>query len=272
MHAKEGEKGHLAFGHAFAKAMEVTRGAYYHEACTEDEAIERGIAAAVADFGNTETNTLKTLGRLPSAIRFYWDQWPLGEDGLIPLANGLEVRFSIPIPIRHPDTGEYLEYCGRFDMLALTRGGRYVINDEKTTSRLGDTWPLQWDMDSQLTGYIWAAKQLEFPRVNGIIIPSGAEIIGNVRAVSILSKGFGHAEVPVSRTQYMLDAWYKQMLRDVERMIPQYESGEWDKAWGHACVDFGHPCEFAPLCKSSNPERLYDQYDVVHWSPLTEKK
>lgn len=271
LHSGEGEKGHLAFGHAFAKAMEVTREAYYFENCSEEEAVQKGIDAAVQDYGNVQTSTNKTLGKLPGAIRFYWDQWPLGEDGLVPVAGGLEVKFSIPIPVTHPDTGESLEYCGRFDMLACNRLGRYIINDEKTTTRLGNTWPMQWDMDSQLSGYLWAAKQPEFSVHNGIMIPADADIIGNIRAVSILLRDYGHAEVPVSRTNYMIEMWYEQMLRDVRRMVASYQSGEWDKSLGDACVDFGNPCEYAPLCKSPNPERLLDQYQVIKWSPLTEQ-
>jgi hypothetical protein len=263
--------GHKAFGHAFARAMEITRIAYYFNNATEDDAIQAGIDAAILDYGDVQTDTNKTLGKLPGAIRTYWDNWPLGEDGLTPVANGLEVKFSIPLPIQHPDTHEFLHYAGRFDMLATNRTGRYIINDEKTTTRLGDTWPMQWDMDSQLTGYIWAARQPGFSKLNGIMIPADAEIIGNVRAISVLTRDYGHAEVPVSRSEFMIQQWYEQMLRDVQRMVSSYESGVWDKAFADACVDFGQPCEYAPLCRSPNPERLLDQYEVIKWSPLTEK-
>lgn len=263
---------HKVFGHAFAKGIEVTRKLYYFGNSTEDDAIQAGIDAAVLDYGDCQTTTNKTLGRLPGALRFYWDNWPLGEDGLTPVANGIEVQFAIPLPIRHPDTGEWLQYAGRFDLLSTNISGRYFIVDEKTTVRLGDTWPMQWDMDSQLTGYIWAAKQPEFPRLNGIIVPSGAEIIGTIRAVSILTNGYGKAEVPVGRTDYMLEMWYAQMLRDVERMVASYRSGIWDKSLGNACVDFGHPCEYTALCKSPNPERLLGQYQTVVWNPLEHKQ
>jgi hypothetical protein len=137
---------------------------------------------------------------------------------------------------------------------------RHIVVDEKTASRLGDTWHLQWDMDSQMTGYIWSVH---------IEASEPIEVMAQIRAVSILKNDYGHAEVNIMRNKWMLERWYKQMLRDVERMIASYVAGEWDMALGPACTSYNRVCEYARLCKSPNPERLIEgNYKTVVWNPL----
>lgn len=48
-------------------------------------------------------------------------------------------------------------YAANFDLLAVDPMGRYWVIDEKTTGKMGDSWALQWTLDSQLTGYCKAA-------------------------------------------------------------------------------------------------------------------
>ena len=38
--------------------------------------------------------------------------------------------------------------------------GGYVVVDHKTTGFINSMWTDQWAMDGQVTGYIWAARQL----------------------------------------------------------------------------------------------------------------
>ena len=116
--------------------------------------------------------------------------------------------FAIPLPILHPQTNQPLFYVGRFDMLAEDRRGIIWAEDDKTATRLGEQWGKQWTLDSQFTGYVWAARQFNVP-VYGAAI----------RGISILKTMYGHAEQMVPRSPHLVDLWYSNLLRDVQRMI-----------------------------------------------------
>ncbi len=261
----------LHFGACFARGMEVARKAYYFDPApinAEQEAIQEGIEAAVSAWGTFQSPPLsnKTLPRLIGALRFYFKEWPLEEETLRPVEDGIECSFAIDLPILHPETGLPLQYAGRFDMLATDSHERYYIVDEKTTSKLGDSWYLQWDMDSQMTGYTWAVQN--WPT---LYLEPTVEIMAQVRGVSILKNDYGHAEVNIVRSQHMIDAWHEQLLHDIQHMIVCWKSKWWDQSFSQACTDYGRPCDFAMLCKSANPERLLSNYKEVVWNPLAKK-
>ncbi len=257
----------LHFGACFAKGVEEARRAFYERNIANPiPSIECGIKAAMQAYGDfvVPSTSYKTKARLTGALRYYFEQWPLDLYAIAPAEGGIERSFAISIPLLHPDTGNQLQYAGCYDMLGTDDNGRLYIVDEKTASRLGNNWHLQWDMDSQMTGYIWATQQLPENK--------GKEVLAQIRAVSILKSDYGHAEVNISRTPWMLDRWYKQLLKDIQRMIVSYKSGEWDMALGSACTAYNRVCEYAPLCKSPNPERLIEgNYQRIVWNPLERK-
>jgi hypothetical protein len=258
----------LHFGACFAKGIEVARLWYFGpEPVSPQVAIQIGIDAAVNEYGTFQcpASSYKTVSRLVGALRYYWEQWPLGADGLTPIADGIECRFDIALPIVHPDSGKPLRYAGRYDMLAENRNKRLYVVDEKTASRLGDKWGMKWDLDSQTTGYIWSVRHS--------LGEAQREVMAQIRAVSILKYDYGHAEVDVLRSTWMVERWYEQMLRDVRRMVHAYEVDEWDMALHeNSCASFARPCEFSQLCCNPSPERIIADgvsYREEVWNPLT---
>lgn len=260
----------LLFGAAFATGVETARKLFWQLPGGEGDAIpadavDAGIAAALAHYGDfvAPDKSFKTPDRLAGALRYYFEQWPLGADGLTPLPGGIECSFKVELPVKHPDHDGGIFYAGRYDMAATDSAGRIYVVDEKTASRLGDTWAAKWDMDSQMTGYIWSKKQ-ELP---------GAEVMAQIRGISILSRDYGHVEISIVCAQWRIDRWYQQLLRDVRRMVAAYESNEWDMAMHeNSCTAYNRACEYTRLCTSPNPERLMDQYQRVVWDPLAAKK
>lgn len=257
----------LHFGRCFASAMEVIRKSAYVQGNDPYIAMGEGIEAAVKEWGTfqlpSSSKSCKTLDRLVHAIRFYFTVWPLGEDGLTPVENGIECMFDFELPILHPDTAEPLRYAGRYDMLASDKSKLLYVVDEKTTGKMGNSWISQWDLDTQMSGYIWSVKR-ERP---------DALVMAQVRGISILQNDFGHAEIPIIRPQWMLDMWYGQMLRDVMKFKQAYLTDTFDKALhSNACSQYNRDCEFKQLCLSPNPERLIDgNYKEVIWNPLERK-
>lgn len=264
---------HLLFGRAFAKGLETARQRYFAQGFSTNVTQEIAVEAALGVFGNfvpANPKSVKTRERLLAAIDKYFEVWPLDAEYLEPIVGGIEKSFAVPLPFAHPDTGEVLQYAGRFDLLAHD-GDKFIVHDDKTASGQGDLWAWQWDMDSQMTGYIWAIRQ----QLMGDESPEAAmlpEVRGNVRAVFVRKYDIGHMEVPIVRADWQIEQWYNQLLRDVARMLFAYESGIWDMAMtANACTRYGRQCEFTRLCTSPNPKQLYGTYELREWNPLDPK-
>lgn len=258
---------HLIAGGAFASGIEAARNAFYVEGCEAHDAEGAGLSALIKHYGDFDcpSDSPKSLERMCGALEFYFSRYPLGADGATPitLANGrrgIEFSFAEPLAIAHPATGDPILYTGRSDMIAERAGGVYIY-DEKTTSSLGPTWGRQWEMRSQFTGYSWAAKKQGI-KTNGAI----------VRGVSILKTKYDTLEVPTYRSDYEIERWEAQVLKDIERMIRCWKEEYWDWNLDGACTDYGG-CAFTRVCKSDDPETWLPVYfRKAVWDPLARKE
>jgi hypothetical protein len=150
-----------------------------------------------------------------------------------------------------------LIYAGRFDMIGVNEQGVLYIVDEKTTSALGPTWGKRYDLSSQFTGYTWACHQYGVP-VGGVLI----------RGVSILKTKYDKAQHIMYRPDWQVERWYRQLLRDIQRMIAMYRDGYYDYAIGNACGAFGG-CAFSIVCSTNDEERwLESEYTHNDYNPL----
>lgn len=267
-----GEKSiHLHFGACFAKGLELARRAFFVEGAHEQDAISSAVEDALEAFGDAGEG-YKTADRLEGALYYYFQKWPMGRDFLRPVEGGIECGFELPLPILHPETGKLLNYVGRYDMLGIDEQARLWVVDEKTASRLGDMWDAKWDLDCQLTGYIWSVQQ-QVRRGERKHPTAELDVRAMVRAVSVLRTDYGHTEVPMVRSAWYVDRWYGQLVRDVERMVESYKTGVWDLALHEtACVQYGRKCDYNPLCLTPHPDRLIDGlYEKVVWNPLAKE-
>lgn len=260
---------HLHFGAAFADGISAFREAFYRDGMPTMDALGIGAKAIVktwGDFPQEVEGSAKSLYRCVGALESYCHQYPPATDHVKPyIENGMihtEFNFALPLPIKHPQTGEPILYAGRFDMLG-DMGGLKVIEDDKTTSQLGATWGTQWRLRGQFTGYVWGAQEYGH-RIDGIV----------VRGISILKTQYGHAEVIEQRPMWMIDRWRLQMLKDVQRMIDcwrnyaQYGNAyEWDQDLDSACSSYGG-CQFLDVCTSPNPDQWLSQYEEIPYDPL----
>ncbi len=261
----KGESVHLVAGSAFAKGLEVARKAFFEEGRSADESIALGVGALMEAYGDFECppDSGKSLERTAGAFEFYFTQYPLEKDKPLTLANGaraIEFSFAEPLPIKHPETGDPLIYCGRSDMVTEFAGGNYIL-DDKTTSQLGASWARQWELRSQFTGYAWACKKAG-------VDPKGAL----VRGVSILKTKYDTLQAVTYRPEWEIERWYQQVLRDIRRMLACWEEGYWDYNLDHACTEYGG-CAFVQICKSQTPEDwLPMQFEQRVWDPLSRRE
>lgn len=282
---KIGKSVHLHFGGCFAEALRATRVAYYRDEMPAASAVNTGVKAALAAWGDyepaprTKSEEVKSLPALIDALASYFEHFPLSRDTYraLDLGHGplVERSFAVPIPgTRHPETGEPILYAGRCDMVAEiggTSAGIWII-DEKTTSRLGEGWIEKWDLDNQPSGYTWGFRSYGIRPVGAIM-----------RGIGIYASGIGFAESIQPRPEWKIAQWLSQLRRDIGEMCQAYrayvtyqsyneaadpEGAAFGRDLGDACHAFNRPCEFKPLCDTASPERWIDDYAIEFWDPL----
>lgn len=258
----KGESVHLHAGQAFARGLEVARRQFFVEQVTEETAVARGVGALIEAYGNFEppADSAKTCERMQGALVAYFDEWPLSKGAkpsIMPSGRyAIEFSFAEPLPVLHPVTKQPIIYAGRTDMICDFAGGRY-LEDDKTTSSLGDTWASKWELRSQFTGYCWAAREARID-VNGVL----------VRGLSILKTKYGVAQAITYRSAWEIERWLHQTVRDVEAMIRCWEESYWDWNLGDACDSYGG-CQFRQVCKSPEPAVWLPMYfERRRWDPL----
>lgn len=259
---------HLHAGQAFARGLEVAREAFYVHGMSQDDAIATGGGELIKAYGSFPEphDTAKTLPRMLGALDYALSEaWPMESDPVKPwvYASGkhaIEFSFASPLPFDHPETGDPVLYTGRADMIAEMDGGLW-IEDDKTTSQLGDKWVNQWELRSQFTGYTWAARQVAGIPVDGCL----------VRGVSILKTKYDHAQCPTYRPAWMVEQWLMQVIEDLHAMVACWKAGYWDYNLDEECNSYGG-CAFKRIC-STPPENRAEwlEADFEHrvWDPLT---
>jgi hypothetical protein len=259
---------HLHAGASFAAGLEAARNAFYVQGKDASESEAIGLGALLQAYGAFECppDSAKSAARMAGAMEFYFDNYPLGADGAVPITlpggkRGIEVSFAEPLPIQHPVTGNPLLYCGRLDMAANFAGGLFV-EDDKTTSQLGATWSKQWDLRSQFTGYCWGMWKAAGIRPNGVL----------VRGVSILKTRYDTQQAITYRDERQIEEWYNVMLDCVRDMLRDWERRWWRKDLDHACTEYGG-CPFRNPCMSPDPAPWLEQYfEPRLWNPLTREE
>jgi len=258
---------HLHAGASYASGLEAARRAFYEQGASAEDSIAKGIGVLMAHYGDYQCppDSAKSLERTAGALEFYFSRYPLGEDQAVPITlpsgkRGIEFSFAEPIDIAHPETGDPIIYCGRMDMLCDYQSMK-LGEDDKTASQLGASWPRQWDLRSQFTGYVWGAGR------NGIKLDGFL-----VRGVSILKTKYDTLEAITYRPEWQIKRWSGQLLRDVRRMIAQWTEGYFNYNLDHACAEYGG-CAFRNVCLMKDPTLLLEQqFERRKWNPLTREE
>ena len=255
---------HLHAGAAFASGLESSRRAFYEQGLPPETAVAMGAETLLREYGDFECPPMaaKTADRMLGALEFYFTAYPMGSDMIQPYEwspgkRAIEFSFATPLPVLHPETHEPLIYSGRSDMIGNMAGGLF-IEDDKTASQLGASWPSQWDLRSQFTGYCWSAHQSGL-KVDGVL----------VRGVSILKTKYETAQVITYRQPWEMARWLEQTCRDIERMKTAWLAGYFDYNLDEECNAYGG-CLFKRVCQSRDPQPWLDQYyEQRVWNPLT---
>ena len=265
LHHYRSENVNLVAGKAFAKGVEVARRSYFLDKQSEADSIAAGIHALLVQYGSFDppVGHAKTAERMMGALAFYFDRYPLHDQKFAPELLGdkhaIEFSFANPLSVRHPVTGDPLLFSGRADMIARYGAAGLFLFDEKTTTQLGASWPRQWDLRGQFTGYTWGAREWGLD-VKGAVI----------RGVSILKNSYDTAECITYRSPWQIELWLKQTLRTINQLIDCWKEGFFDYNFADSCSSYGG-CQFRSACLS-RPEAaeswLSTSFQKRPWNPL----
>jgi len=128
--------------------------------------------------------------------------------------------------IGEDDTHEYY-LIGAVDLVVHWLGTDFVYGvDHKTTSRLGDSFMVKFDLDPQMTGYTWALRKLYGPRVQGMLVNaiSTAKTAGTGKTQMF-------SRVLASRSGSKLDNYERHTLN----LMQDITNKTW--AWNTICRD-----------------------------------
>ena len=216
------------------------------------------------------------------------DEWMTTRQGklpwVVPDPRLIEVGFAYPL-----DESGSRVFFGRMDAIARdARTGDWVVVDHKTTGRIDISWVESWGLDSQLTGYYWAALQhvpnLRGFYVNGIefskLPQSDRKCPTHGLPYHECSRAHLKAEIvgPVTRTPAQLEKWRGDAIRladkyryyaeaydpEVVGTMPNLSAVEMEGPFTNAC----RFCQFRDWCRTGQSEAMLPGlYVQDEWRP-----
>jgi len=285
----------LEAGGEFAKAMEITRNAYYKEGKSEKEAIELGKTSILESYGATYAeqkypDTIKTPEKITEIFTRMFEEHPLDFAAIIPfeMSDGklsVEQDFSIHLPYNHPETGKPLILKCKLDMLGMKDNIVYVVDEKTAKSVLTDSIK-QTDLlrtQNQFVQYVTVANKCK-------------EKFGNLTVTHVrinkcvIKAKYAKDEEVIHPYEFVIDAWFQKtwwnnMLYLVKDMLNKYDQFLtlqqdyrnfqkenqkqameqcqdkviFPRAYGLSCTSFFKPCPFTSHCTSSLSQDIFEE-------------
>lgn len=183
---------------------------------------------------------------------------------------GIEIPFDALITITYKNNDQVLDkkirFIGKVDGIHVREDGSLIIHENKTASRLDDSWVGQWYKSHQITGYCLFAsyftnEQCLQARVLGMQIP--------VPKYS----GYSFRTERVDRESQYFEDWARWLLSTIDIVDNYKDCPEIAPMNTHACCKYYKQCAFLPLCVLDKNERLRVMNEEMVeqvWSPLDE--
>jgi hypothetical protein len=183
---------------------------------------------------------------------------------------GIEIPFNTIVTITFVANGmeniQDFNFIGKIDGIHVKRkdNNSLIIHENKTASRLDDSWLGQWYKSHQITGYClvgsyFTNQECIQARVLGMQIPAPK------------SSGYAFRMERVDREHFSFSDWARWILTTYEIIEDYKEIPEKAPMNTHACCKFYRQCAFIPVCCSSEEERkriIEEDMVIDEWNPL----
>lgn len=261
------ERTALGFGGRIHSILE-SRYRHHVNVVEETTNVMRNKAAEVFKDWQAGEDDFRTYSTALQFIDLYNLQYPVEAFDIVNLGTipAIEVPFAVPLGEVDLD-GNVIKvvWTGRID-LVYQREGQIYLMDHKTTSMLGPTYFKEFELSSQVFGYVWAIQQLLGVKVNGFVVNALA-----IRKPTKTGKGFEFIRHIVPIDQALVEEWHEETMDIVSNMLEMDRADKWPghKKW---CVGKYGVCEYAPICGLPPAQRPIllgsPAYRDVTWSPL----
>ncbi len=265
---------HLHFGRLYAEGHEVVRKAYYVEDYNDEQAVLLGVQHILDNWGEevSEKETkVKTKESCMDLLQSYYAKYPLDSEEYEPIILQKEnseiesaIEFSFKEIIGNTPEGKPLYFTGRADMIVKSpyfgnKEACLVFDDKTTGSYISQHLLSQWETRSQFTAYCYFLRKAGIPAKGAVIA-----------LASLRGKEYSFERLESPRSSFMLDNWYRDMLRTVNEMKDFY----WEVLDLHEkypeeplsaiapkanlsnnCYSFSSKCRFIPACTLKTGER-----------------
>ncbi len=242
-------------------------------------------------FADNELDKRRTVSNLEAALVGYFDWWNL--DGmkvyvqdendptcLVGVENSFDITVELEIEPRlfidYIDT-EYevsapvvkkFRLIGRIDGIHVNKANEIVTQENKTASRLSNSWSDAFNTSGQVTGYCIAGTTLTEvdcfnARVLGLQIPRPASGLDNLMIKD------------VRRDKEQVEQYFDWLLHTVELYEKYKDDPTNAPMYTHSCNRYFSTCSLMNLCTAGSKEErlsiMNDEMVIDEWSPLDDE-
>ena len=274
---KDGFNIDLTAGSVFAEGLAMARKLYYELNFDEEEAVDNAYKHVYQALHEAEfQDELKSPERVSQGVRDYFRKFPLSDQYYQPVqldddSYAIEYKFSVELPIMHPELNVPLIFKGKLDMLA-SHLGRFYIEDDKTCKQISSKESELLETNSQFLGYAWIVKK-----------HLGIDVYGaNIRKIAFQKSGNKIEEFEFPITDYTIDLWYKSLLNKLQTVVDKYLEYKTDERsfkevfipdYSLGCNSFFKTCPFKDGCLSENGEKfIAGEFEQIHWDSEERKE
>ena len=214
-------------------------------------------------FYDSPTDRRRTMANLEQACIAYSSRYLMSELPVVVTDNLIGVELPFCILFREKKTNApRLIYTGRIDGLHYYNNTPHIA-ENKTASRLDDSWRMSFAISSQVTGYMVAATlMLQQEVLNGFVM--GLQI----PQPKSLSDGIAWESVYRNNSDFL--RWYEWVLYGVNIYESYILRPTEAPRFTHSCNRYFHACQFIPFCSMEREEQtsIIEEMTVDEWSPL----
>lgn len=184
---------------------------------------------------------------------------------------GIEIGFDTVITLTYEANGyenkQDIRFIGKVDGIHYRKqDGSLIIHENKTTSRIDESWVGQWYKSHQITGYcifakFFTSKDCNQARVLGMQIPQPKY------------SGVGFRTERVDRSNDYYEDWARWVLTTYNFVEEYKNNPELAPMNTHNCCKYYKQCNFLPLCVQNVEERIEtinNEMIIDEWNPLDE--
>lgn len=217
------------------------------------------------EFYDDPSDTTRTLAHMEETIIRYCDDrlghmernpiWVADPDD--PTAPvGVEQTFDVMVTFQ----GRTVRYIGTIDGIIERQDGEIMIDENKTASRLDETWRKAFAVKSQPTGYIAVARLM-----------TGYDVT-RTRIIGCKVKQQRSQEDMLSfieeRDDEQIADWARTLMF-TDRMVHEFRDQPLDAPkFTHSCSRYFRPCAFIDMCSAGRGDQQ-DIYDGLVPAELT---